>query len=88
MAAKKSFKDNINPALQFISIPEEKPEQAEPEKAPEGYKVNPAYIETKSKRVQLLMQPSLHQKLKSKAVAEGKSLNDLIHIILEEAVKE
>ena len=88
MAGKKSFKDNLNPALQFISIPEDKPEQAIPEKAPEGYKVNPAFIETKSKRVQLLMQPSLHQKLKNKAAAEGKSLNDLIHSILEEAVKE
>ena len=55
--------------------------------APEGYKVNPLYIETKSKRLQLLVQPSLLDKLKGKAKAEGRSVNDLVHSILEEALK-
>ena len=50
---------------------------------PEGYKVNPLYIETKSKRLQLLVQPSLLDKLKEKAKAEGRSVNDVAHSILE-----
>ena len=91
---KKSFIDN--PALQFISTAETEtkpPEEktiAMPQptgKPPEGYKVNPLYIETKSKRLQLLVQPSLLDKLKGKAKAEGRSVNDLVHSILEEALK-
>lgn len=80
--AKKTFKDSIgNPAMQFISAP-----VAEAQEAPEGYKVNPQYIETKSKRVQLLMKPSTVAKLRARATAEGRSLNDLINSILEETV--
>ena len=55
---------------------------------PQGYKANPAYIETKSKRVQLLMQPTLHARVKAAAEAQGLSFNDLVHRILEDAVKE
>lgn len=56
--------------------------------APEGYKVNPLYVETKSKRVNVLMQPSLHDKLKKLAKANNLSVNEFIHTILEAAVKE
>lgn len=87
--AKKSFKEN--PALHFINPVEEptptniKPQpslgQAGIEAAP-PLKLNPLYVETKSKRVQLLMQPSLHQKLKALAVSEGQSFNELVHSIL------
>lgn len=45
------------------------------------------HLETKSKRLQLLIQPSLLDKLKGKAKAEGRSVNDLVHSILEEALK-
>jgi hypothetical protein len=94
--AKKTFKDSINPAMSFIS--QESIDRAEgetpatveakrPDKAPEGYKLNPLYIETKSKRLQLLVQPSLLDKLKGKAKAEGRSVNDLVHSILEEALR-
>ena len=55
--------------------------------APAGYKTNPLYIETRSKRLQLLVQPSLLEKLRARATREGRSLNDLIHTILEEATK-
>jgi hypothetical protein len=55
--------------------------------APKGYRVNPLYIETRSKRLQLLVQPSLLDKLKGKAKAEGRSVNDLVHSILEEALR-
>lgn len=99
--AKKSFKDSINPAMSFIS--QESIDRAEgetptteetiakvtrPAKAPEGYKLNPLYIETKSERLQLLVQPSLKVKLKEKAKQEGTSVNDLVHSILEDALKE
>ena len=95
--AKKSFKDSINPAMSFIS--QESIDRAEgetpatadakkPDKAPEGYKLNPLYIETKSKRLQLLIQPSLHEKLKRKAQAEGTSVNDLVNGILQDALAE
>lgn len=47
-------------------------------------KKNPIYIETKSKRLQLLMQPSLHLKLKTIASKQAISVNDLIHSILDE----
>jgi len=56
--------------------------------APEGYKVNPLFVEIKSKRVNVLMQPSLHEKLKKLAKANNLSVNELIHTILEAAVKE
>lgn len=99
--AKKTFKDSINPAMSFIS--QESIDRAEgetptteettakakrPAKAPEGYKLNPLYIETKSERLQLLVQPSLKAKLKEKAKQEGTSVNDLVHSILEEALTE
>lgn len=95
--AKKTFKDSINPAMSFISQESidraegETPATAEakrPDKAPEGYKLNPLYIETKSKRLQLLIQPSLHEKLKSKAKAEGISVNELVNSILQDALAE
>jgi len=93
MAIKKSFKADINPAMQFISQPEEaKPEEttAAPSsstgKAPMGYKQNPLYIETKSRRLQLLVQPSLHEKLKKRASKDGKSINEMVHWLLENAL--
>jgi len=92
MASKKTFKGSLeNPAELFISKPVEAPaetkEQETPATAPKGYRVNPLYIETKSKRLQLLVQPSLLDKLKGKAKAEGRSVNDLVHSILEEALR-
>lgn len=90
MAQKKSFKAELNPAMQFISTPTEEREAdatTVTAPAPEGYKVNPLYIEKRSKRLQLLVQPSLYDKIKAQADGEGCSVNDLIHRVLEEAVK-
>lgn len=90
--AKKTFKDN--PALQFISTAEEETEEREqtaeavPAKAPEGYHINPLYIENKSKRLQLLVKPSTVEKLRAKAQREGRSVNDIVNTILEEALRE
>ena len=98
----KSFKANDNPAMSFISkesieAVDGKPEQEEratiptgrktsPKKAPEGYKLNPEYIETKSKRYQILIQPSLHKEAKTISEELGISLNDFIHRAIQEAV--
>ena len=94
MAQKKSFKAELNPAMQFISTPAEETTTgagegvASTKDAPEGYKVNPLYIEKRSKRLQLLVQPSLYDKIKAQADTEGCSVNDFIHRVLEDAVKE
>lgn len=96
--AKKTFKDN--PALQFISskgAEEEAPTQeAQPEalppighgKPPKGYKLNPLYVEVKSKRVQLILQPSLVERVKAKAAENGLSVNEYISRALDKATRE
>ena len=91
MATKKSFK--ANPALSFISQesidkveqPESTPSIPARKKAPAGYKPNPEYIETKSKRVQILVQPSLYADAKALSSELGISLNDFIHRAIQEA---
>lgn len=88
---KKDFK--YNPAMSFISQEsidkvDGKPADTIPtgsRKAPEGYKLNPEFIETKSKRVQILIQPSLHKEAKAVADKLGISLNDFIHRAIQEA---
>lgn len=97
MVQKKSFRDkiNLNPTIQFISNPEEETvaqqeisdTTAVSKVPPKGYKLNPLYVETKSKRLQLLVQPSIFKKLKDKAKEEGRSVNDLIHSILEKTLE-
>lgn len=67
-------------------LPAEK--QASKEKPPAGYKLNPLYIETKSRRLQLLVQPSLYDKIKKKAEETQTSINDYIHSVLQEALME
>lgn len=43
-----------------------------------------AYVETRSRRLQLLIQPGLYDLVKARAVEESASVNDIIHYILEE----
>lgn len=92
---RKTFKENIAPAIKFISQKniDEVNEQNKnihirSEIPPKGYKNNPAFIETKSKRLQLLIQPSLHEKLKEKAQSKDISVNELANIILKQALLE
>lgn len=97
MAAKKSFK-NENPAMQFIGqgvvepIPTatEKPGRSIPPMRQQDpsppMKPNPLYIETKSRRLNLLIQPSLHDRIKDIAKGRGASVNDTIHQILQDYV--
>jgi hypothetical protein len=86
----KSFKASIsieNPAMRFISTPAEPAPADDAPQPPEGFKRNPLYIETKSRRLQLLMQPSLYEKIKARSAEQGVSVNELVHSLLEEAVK-
>lgn len=87
---RKTFKDNINPAMQFISSPREKEEELAPtvSKKAEGYKTNPLYVETKNRRLQLLIRPSVYEKLKRKADLDGNSINETVNIILQNALEE
>lgn len=94
--ATKSFRDN--PALQFISVvksEEAQQEEMEPisqtnsiGKPPEGYKLNRLYVETKSRRLQLVLQPSLYERVKTAAIAAGLSVNEYVHQILSNATRE
>ena len=99
--ARKSFKDN--PALQFINgagteerSRKEKPASEEKtitmphpvEGPPNGYKRNPIYVETKRRRLQLVLQPSLYERVKNGADAVGLSVNEYVHQILDNATRE
>lgn len=91
----KDFKKKIDPVMAFIdqekaAAPGEQfggqIDIAAPE-APEGFKVDPRFVETKSKRVQLLIQPSLFLKAKAAATKEGISLNEYVHRAIESKTK-
>jgi len=86
--AKKTFIDKDNPALQFISAAAKQEPSEKPGEVPDGYKLNPLYVETKSRRLQLVMQPSLFERVKAGAKASGLSINEYVHQILSEATRE
>lgn len=95
--AKKNYINRENPVFNFISTagqeePEPRTNRGETagridRKAPEGYKPNPEFIEKKTRRLQLVLQPSLYEKVKARATENGASVNDYIHSILEEATR-
>ena len=80
MATKKNTFKRDNPALSFMTPIEEESTVQEETKTPpikknaipEGHKANPEYIETKSKRVQLLLQPSTVGSIKKLATKRFK----------------
>lgn len=100
--AKKTFKGSIDPLEQLIggSAPAEPAEHEEPktepaeplpakrETPPPGFKYNPLLVETRSRRLQLLITQSLAAKLKDKATEEGRSVNDLVNEILANALEK
>lgn len=86
-AQKKSFFEDLNPALAIIDTtgattkPDENGEQqrfvyATPER------------ETKSRRVPLLLKPSLYNSIKEEADKAGASVNDYIRAVLEYHLQE
>jgi predicted HicB family RNase H-like nuclease len=77
--SKKSFKDN--PALAFITESIKDTQHTE-------YTHNIQDTETKSKRLNLLLTPSLHANLTKMAKVQLCSLNSLINEILEDYEKD
>ena len=95
--SKKSFAD-ANPAMAFISTAEKSEDfaltqptkeelEAKENSSSVPMKRNPEYIETKSKRVQMLMQPSLYDAIKKEAKAKDISVNEMMHEILKNHVE-
>lgn len=82
MAGKKSFVDDLNPALAFIDTKgaETAPQPGE---EPTRFVFHTPERETKSRRVQMLIKPSTYDKLKKQAEAAGASVNAYINAILE-----
>lgn len=84
----KNFKQN-NPALSFMDAPEvETRTETKGKQAPEGYKLNPEFIETKTKRVQLLLQPSVVDAIKALAKRQGLSMNEAISQAIQDYVEK
>lgn len=86
---KKDFKKN--PALQFITEATEEAGKVEAEEAgktdtpPKGYKL--IYVETKTQRLQLVLQPSLYKELKARAKQENLSVNEYVTRILKKEMR-
>lgn len=83
--------DIDNPAMNFITQNEEAQgqsnhEEAKPGNPPAGYKLDPKYIEVRSKRVQLVIQPSLYEEIKKAARKDKVSVNEYCHRVLSAAV--
>lgn len=91
--ARKKFNNIENPALAYISTkePEKKetitPTEEETGNPPKGYKLNPKYIETKTKRVQLVLKPSMVDEVKKVAKSKKQSINSTIEEAIEEYLK-
>lgn len=96
----KTFKSNLeeinNPALQFIT-PCDNNEQQEHDQTrstitfetakPTNMPRRPRR-EAKSRRVQLLIKPSLYEKIRERAEYDNTSVNDTIHHILNDALNK
>ena len=59
-----------------------------PAAAPAGYRINPRFVEKKTRRVQLLLRPSVYEGIKELADMNGLSVNDLINTLLEQSVQQ
>lgn len=67
---------------------QEAPVVYDEEKLPQSYMLpKRKEVATKSKRVQLLMQPKLHSQIKQLAQERGLSFNDFVHQILEDVAR-
>lgn len=64
--------------------PEPIPEETTPLKAPRA----PQRAEAKTRRLQLLLQPSLYEAVRARAEAEGLSVNEEIGELLKSALKK
>ena len=80
--SKKSFNLNENPAMRFISSANDSDTQP----SNDSTKNNHLPIESKSRRVQLLIRPSLYDRLKAMAERQQLSVNEMINQILDNAL--
>lgn len=80
---RKPIIDRDNPALNFISNPVQGPREADRTAAPPA---TPA-TEAKTRRLQLLLRPSLYDRVKARAERDGTSVNEYINSVLEDATK-
>lgn len=87
--AKKDFSVKANPVLKYISTaaPEETSPMPEPQPAPPTTQATPGK-ERKSKRLNLLMLPSVLEDLSKVATMRRTSVNDLINTIAKAYVEE
>ena len=88
---KKDFTDN--PAFEMISQGAKAPTKATatataeaPKKAPKAKAFEPIKKETKSKKVLLLIKPSLLERIQAKADKYDMSTNELINQVLDQAI--
>lgn len=89
--AKKDFSNIPNPALdettaELLGITPLVVADPQPDvcKKIPGYKVNYNRVQTRSRRVQLMMQPRVYDALKQGAESRGQSVNDYVHALLVE----
>jgi len=90
---KKDFTDN--PAFEMISQGAKAPTKATatatataeaPKKAPKAKAFEPIKKETKSKKILLLIKPSLLERIQAKADKYDMSTNELINQVLDQAI--
>ena len=67
---------------------EEAADGAAAQKPPEGFRIDPRYVELKSKRFNALLKPSIYNRLKEASRKTGLSVNELINRTLESAFPE
>lgn len=58
------------------------------QRPPEGFRIDPRYVELKSKRFNALLKPSIYNRLKEESRKTGLSVNELINRTLESAFPE
>lgn len=95
MAKRKTFVTDTalyeDPALSFISrdrVQESAAEIVPSSKIiPKGYRSNPACVEIKSRRVQMIMQPSLYKRIKQASEQAGLSFNEFCCRVLEQSMQ-
>lgn len=91
---KTRMQDKLNPTMAFISQPEPQETVTDPQAQEEvtaaGTLTAPPVRrldeETKSRRLQLLLTPSLYKAVKARADRERLSVNELINAVLRDAI--
>lgn len=95
--AKKNFNNMSNPALQFMTVPEvdhdnsvtpHKEEKHLPEFTGLKRGRKPSKEETKTKRLNLLMLPSVYEDITKIAAMKRSSINDLINTVLKQYISD